>query len=113
VKSNNAAAVVVVASVATAGPSDADGPPASVANFTNTSALRANQTDPASLAGKLRVESAYRENTSVELIYNSSTDFTLAIDVTGNATNVSFYPQERAFAGSQNLSDVTAELDDL
>jgi len=50
---------------------------------------------------------------SVATAGTSDADGLPAIDVTGNATNVSFSLQERAFAGSQNLSDVTAELDDL
>jgi len=82
-----------------------------VDNFTDTSPLRGTQTDPPSLAGKLRVESQHADNTTVELVRNSSTDFTLDVNVTGNATNVTFYLQETAFAASQNVSNVSATLD--
>lgn len=93
----------------TAGP--VDGLPAGVESFENTSALDARQTNPASLAGTIRVESAYADDASIDLRRNSSSEYTLSIAITGNATNVSFYLQREAVASSQNLSDVVAEVD--
>ncbi len=67
--------------------------------------------DPSNLSGKIRVESQYEENTSVKLVRNSSTNYTIDITITENATNVSFYLQRQAVASSQNISNVTMKLD--
>lgn len=82
-----------------------------VASFAETSPLTAQQVDPNSLSGKLRVESAHKANTSADLARNSSSNYTLNLTVTGNATNVTFYLQKQAVAASQNISNVTAYLD--
>jgi len=98
----------------TRGPSDnvTVGPPEGVSEFVGTSPLAGpDKVDPVSLSGKIRVESQYLENTTAELVRNSSTDFTLDLTVTGNATNVTFFLNKQAVEASQNISNVTMEVD--
>jgi hypothetical protein len=87
------------------------GPPDDLAAFKNTSALTAQQTEPNSLAGKIRVESDLLENTSVELVTSSATEYTLNITVTEEAENVTFFLQSQAIESSQDIENVTAYLD--
>lgn len=86
-----------------------NGTPAGVEGFLETSPLSADQTDPNSLAGKIRVESQYKDNTTVTLRKNTTTNYTLAITIP-NGTNVTFYLQQQAVAASQNISNVTASV---
>lgn len=98
----------------TRGPSEnvTVGPPDGVAKFVSTSPLAGpDKVDPVSLSGKIRVESQHLENTTAKLLRNSSTDYTLNITVTGNATNVTFFLQKQAVEASQNISNVTMEVD--
>jgi hypothetical protein len=87
------------------------GPPEDVAAFQDTSPLDANKTDPSSLAGQLRVESDLKENTSVTLTTNSSTEYSLNITVTEEAENVTFFLQSKAVESSQDIENITAYLD--
>jgi len=82
-----------------------------LAPFQETTPLEANQTDPDDLAGKIRVESQYADNTSVELVVDNGENSTLEITVTGDAENVTFYLQRQALEASQDLDNVTAYLD--
>lgn len=98
----------------TRGPSDnvTAGPPEGVAEFVGTSPLSGpEKVDPVSLSGKIRVESQHLENTTAELVRNGSTNFTLDITVTGNATNVTFFLNKQAVEASQNIENVTMEVD--
>lgn len=47
----------------------------------------------------------------MNLTRNTATDYTLAINVTEDASNVTFYLQKQAVTASQNISNVTAYLD--
>jgi YD repeat-containing protein len=67
-----------------------------------------NQT---SLSGKVRVESQYATNASIELLNNTEDNATLAIDVSGNATDVTFYINEAAIKASQNIDNLTLTID--
>ena len=88
------------------------GPPEGVAEFVDTSPLSGpDEVEPVSLSGKIRVESQHLENTTAELVRNSSTEFTLDITVTGNATNVTFFLNKQAVEASQDIENVTMEVD--
>lgn len=80
-----------------------------LSSFQNTQPIQ--NVSPSSLNGKIRVEKQYEKNTSVELVRNSSTNYTVDITITENATNVSFYLQRQAVASSQNISNITMYLD--
>jgi hypothetical protein len=67
-----------------------------------------NQT---SLSGKVRVESEFATNASIKLLNNTEDNATLAIDVSGNATDVTFYINERAIKASQNIDNLTLTID--
>jgi hypothetical protein len=97
----------------TRGPSEnvTVGPPEGVAEFVGTSPLGPDQVDPNSLSGKIRVESQHVDNTTVDLARETSTNYTLDITVTGNATNVTFYLQKQAVEASQDIENVTMEVD--
>jgi hypothetical protein len=90
------------------GDGDGDG---DLAAFRNTTALDANQTEPNSLAGKIRVEEQYADNTSVELVVDSEENSTLEITVEGHAENVTFYLQQQALEASQGLDNVSVYVD--
>lgn len=89
----------------TAGP-----PPQDLAAFTETSPVTAQSTTPNSLSGKIRVEKAFKDNTTVALTANTSANYTLQISIP-NATNVTFFLQANAVTASQNLSDVKLLID--
>ena len=97
----------------TRGPSEnvTVGPPEGVAEFVGTSPLGPDQVDPNSLSGKIRVESQHVDNTTVDLARETSTNYTLDITVTGNATNVTFYLQKQAVEASQDIENVSMEVD--
>jgi hypothetical protein len=81
------------------------------ASFVETKPLDENQTNPDTLAGKLRVEREHHANTTVNLTRNTASNYTMEITVTGDATNVTFFLQQQAVASSQNISNVTMYLD--
>lgn len=87
-----------------------DGMPEGVESFVATTPLGPDRVEPASLAGKLRVEDEYAENTTVELVRNTSEEYSLAITIP-NATNVTFYLNTEAIEESQNVTNVTAQVD--
>jgi hypothetical protein len=87
------------------------GMPPGVEAFTNTTALTSSQVSPNSLAGKIRVESAYASNTTIDLEENSTNSTSFNVTVTGHAENVTFFFQTEAIAASQNVSNVTAMVD--
>jgi hypothetical protein len=98
------------------GPVDAGDAPASLAPFGGTTAItpgpNTGSVSPPSLAGKIRVESQYAAATSVAVERNSSTNYTLVVDVTDeNATNVTFYVNVEAISASQDVEAVKAKLD--
>jgi len=97
----------------TRGPSEnvTVGPPEGVAEFVSTSPLGPGQVDPNSLSGKIRVESQYVSNTSIELVNDTAANSSLDITVTGNATNVTFFLQKQAVEASQDIENVTMEVD--
>jgi len=97
----------------TVGPSEnvTVGPPDGVAEFRSTLTLHPGQAEPNSLAGKIRVESEHTSNTSVELLNDNSTETSLNTTVTGNATNVTFYLQKQAVEASQDIENVTMDVD--
>jgi hypothetical protein len=93
-------------------PGPVDGLPENVEPFPETTALSGPDTvDPPSLSGKIRVESAYAANTTVEVTNNTQGNTTLAITVTGHAENVTFYMQTQAIAASQDMDNVTLTVD--
>jgi len=94
-------------------PGPSGSPPARFAAFQATRSLGGNQAEPASLAGKLRVESMFHDATEVTLTTNISTEYTLNLTVTAaNATNVTFYLQQQAVEALQDIDNVTMYLDD-
>ncbi|MDZ7688460.1 MAG: hypothetical protein U5J64_07040 [Halobacteriales archaeon] len=97
----------------TRGPSEnvTVGPPDGVAEFVSTSPLGPGQVDPNSLSGKIRVESQHVSNTTVELVEDRANESVLDITVTGNATNVTFFLQKQAIEASQDIENVTMEVD--
>lgn len=88
-----------------------NGMPPGVDRFINTTPLNPGQVSPNSLAGKIRVESAYASNTTIGLERNSSNETSFNVTVTGHAENVTFFFQTNAIAASQNVSNVTAMVD--
>lgn len=96
--------------VDTPGPAQG-GPPAWIDDWTNSVPLDGNQTDPDSLAGKMRVEAAYANETTVTLTRNTPRNFTMLIDASENATNVTFWVQVEAMQASQNISGLVAYID--
>lgn len=75
-----------------------------ITSFSNTRPV--TEVNPESLSGKIRVEQAFLDDTSVELIRNTSTNYTLNINVTGNAKNVTFYLQQQAVISSLNITNL-------
>ncbi len=75
-----------------------------ITSFSNTRPVQ--KVNPNSLSGKIRVEQTFLDNTSVELIRNTSTNYTLNINVTGDAENVTFYIHQRAVISSQNITNL-------
>ena len=96
-----------------AGPSEnvTTGPPEDVAEFIQTSPLGPGQVEPNSLSGKIRVESQHVDNTTIELTNDTATNSSMDITVTGNATNVTFYLQKQAVEASQDIENMTVEVD--
>ncbi|WP_299331840.1 PKD domain-containing protein, partial [Haloplanus sp.] len=78
-------------------------PPEATA-FEDTTTPSSDRITPPGLADRLRVESDAVTNTSVERTANDSGVYALSIDVTGDATNVTFY---------LNASEVSAALGGL
>jgi hypothetical protein len=70
-----------------------------------------DETTPPSLAGKFRVEQSVAENTTIELLQNSSTEYSINITAPDGSENVTFYLQERAISASQDIDDVRMLLD--
>jgi len=87
------------------------GSPEGVAEFVNTSVLGPGQVDPNSLSGKIRVESQHVGNTTVELVEDSENESVLDVTVTGNATNVTFFVQKQPVEASQDIENLTVEVD--
>jgi hypothetical protein len=84
--------------------------PPGVKSFVRTSPITGQQATPSSLSGKIRIDSEYASEASVELLRNSSTNYSLAITI-DEARNVTVFLQQRALASSQNITNVTAHVD--
>lgn len=69
------------------------------------------QTTPPSLAGKFRVEESVAASTTIALLENSSTEYSLNITAPDGSENVTFYLQEQAVSASQDIDDVRMLLD--
>jgi hypothetical protein len=82
-----------------------------LASFEETQPLTATQTTPSSLSGKLRVETGFERVTSVELVRNSSTNYSLDITAPEEAENVTVYLQRQALSASQNIDNIEMYLD--
>lgn len=86
--------------------------------FGNTTAITENQTvdNSSELAGKIRIEEQYLNNTTVSLAGNTTGNYTFVVNVThgDNETveNVTMFVQEQAVESSTgvNLSQVTLEI---
>jgi hypothetical protein len=90
-----------------------NGTPPGAEPFSRTTTLGPNSIvgNDTSLAGKVRVESGYAANTTIELVNNSTDNATLAITVTGNASDVTFYINQNAIEASQNIDTLLLSVD--
>jgi PGF-pre-PGF domain-containing protein len=98
-------------SVTDAGEQVNDSPTSTIVPFEDTSSLSQAQTTPNSLGGKIRAGTPVASQTSVELLQDSSTNYSLAITAPDVATNVTIYLQAEAISASQNLEDLNMYLD--
>ncbi|MFA1611752.1 hypothetical protein [Halobellus rubicundus] len=81
-----------------------------IAPFTDTVRLSSPRVS-SSLAGRISVESSVASETSVELLREGSTNYSIAITAPETAENVTFYIQERAISASQDVENLTMYLD--
>lgn len=88
---------------ANVGPSNST--PDSVANFTNTSPVADSNLNNNSLSGKFRVESDEVNSTYITLDSNSTTEYSVLINNTNNASNVTIFTNKNAIENSQNISE--------
>jgi len=61
--------------------------------------------------GMVRIEEGYASDTTIELVRNDRTNFTLDIEVTGDAENVTFYLNTNAIQASQHIEGLEAYVD--
>lgn len=109
---------VVAQSQAPSSPGPADQAPDNAKPFGNTSAITDNQTANGSeeLAGKMRIEDQYLNNTTVSLEGNTTGNYTFNVNVSHgpNETveNVTMFVQEQAVESSTgvNISDVHLKI---
>jgi hypothetical protein len=93
----------------TAGPRESL--PDSFAQFGRETAPGARATLDGLRPGMVQIEREYAAATSIELVRNDRTNFTLDIEVTGNATNVTFYVNVGAIEAAENIEGLEAYID--
>ncbi|TKX85768.1 hypothetical protein EXE43_11890 [Halorubrum sp. SS5] len=69
------------------------------------------QTTPPSLAGQFRVEQSVAGATSITLLQDAASEYSINITAPDGSENVTFYLQERAVSASQDIDDVRMLLD--
>ena len=70
-----------------------------------------DETTPPNLAGKFRVEQSVAGDTTIELLQNSSTEYSINITAPDGSENVTFYLQTKAISASQDIEGLTMYLD--